>query len=96
MAQLIISASQLTQKKDELTALKNSFQKLVTRLESDANKLDSMWEGDAKNKFKTAMFVDITKLKFFIEVLIEFISILGTIIELYKQIEKKNAAIASS
>lgn len=96
MAQFIVSASQLEQKKNDLIQKRNKFLSVISELERDANSLYTMWEGDAKENFKKSLTKDISTLRSFIEELNEFISTLNEIITTYRNTERNNAALASS
>ena len=96
MSQIIVSANELTNKKEALSALKKTFKTQIEQLESEARKLDTMWDGEAKQKYKLAMTIDIDKLKLFLKVIEEFIEVLATIISMYRLMEMKNANLASS
>ena len=95
MSQLIVSAQEITNKKNTLATLKNTLETQVSQMETLNRSLDGMWEGPAKEKYAAALNIDIAKIKLFIKVIGEFISILYQIIVLYKTMEKKNIATAT-
>lgn len=96
MSQIIVSASELTRKKEALSALEKTLKTQIGQFESEGKKLDSMWDGPAKKKYAAALTLDVAKLKLFLKVVEEFISVLSTIISLYKLMEKRNITTASS
>ncbi len=96
MSQIIVSASELSRKKEALSSLKKTLASQISQFESEGKKLDSMWDGPAKAKYSLALTLDINKLKMFLKIVEEFISVLATIISLYKLMEKKNLSVASS
>lgn len=96
MAQFIVSANQLEQKKNELEGKKRNYESLINQLESEARSLYTMWDGDAKESFKTSLTEDIKTLKAFIIELDDFIKTLSDIIQTYRTTEQKNAALAAS
>ncbi len=96
MSQIIVSANELTRKKETLSALKKTLVSQVTQFEAEGRKLNSMWDGPAKKKYTAALTLDVAKIKLFIKVIEEFITVLSTIISMYKLMEKKNLTTAAS
>ena len=96
MSQIIVSSKELDRKKDSLVAIRSTLNTQIGQFESTGKKLDSMWDGPAKKKYALALSMDITKLKLLLKIIDEFISVLTKIIALYKLMEKKNVATASS
>ncbi len=96
MAQLIVSSQELRQKKDTLAQLAGSLNKQISSLEQMGKSLNSMWDGDAKENFVRNLNVDLSKLKLFVKLVLEFVAILEKIIELYKIMEAKNVSTAAN
>lgn len=96
MSQFIVSAKELSHKKEALSALKKTLSTQISQFESEGKKLDSMWDGPARKKYAAAMDIDVDKLKLFLKIVGEFISVLSTIISLYNKMESKNVSVASS
>lgn len=96
MAQMVVSAREIANKKDSLMLLKGSLEKQITQLETLGNNLNSMWEGAAKESYVKGFKIDLAKMKLFLKALEEFINILTKIIQIYNMMEQKNIATASS
>lgn len=96
MSQIIVSANELTKKKEALAALKKTLGTQISQFEAEGKKLDSMWEGAAKKKYSMALTIDVSKLKMIMKLVEDFIKVLSTIIALYNLMEKKNLSVASS
>ncbi len=95
MSQIIVSAKELINKKEQLIRLKDRYESLIKKLEARSKSLDKMWDGEAKKQYQISMSLDIAKLVAFVQLLIEIINILSTIITTYQNMEQKNIAIAS-
>lgn len=95
MSEIIVSANELTKKKEELSTLKKTFEGQIKKLEAESKSLNSMWDGEAKKAYQNSMNIDIGKLMAFLKVLIEIIGILEAIIALYRKMEQKNSALAA-
>ena len=96
MSQIIVSSEELSRKKESLVALRGTLNTQIGQFESTGKRLDSMWDGPARKKYAMALSIDIAKLKLLLKIIDEFISILSKIISLYKLMEKRNVATASS
>lgn len=95
MSQFTISAQELSEKKETLSALKTTLETQVAQLESIGKSLNTMWEGPARESYARSLSIDLAKVKVFLKILGEFINILTKIISLYKIMEKKNVATAA-
>lgn len=96
MAQMVISAQEITNKKDSLVLLNRSLGNQISQLETLGNNLNTMWEGAAKESYMKCFRVDLAKMKTFFKAIEEFINILTKIIQIYNMMEQKNMATASS
>ena len=96
MAQMVISVAELTNKKATLEDLAATFKSRLDEFKETGDRLHSMWEGDAKDDFMKNFDLDFQKMAQLFKLLIEFISVLQKIINLYKMMEMKNAQIANS
>ena len=96
MAQMVISVAELTNKKGVLEELAATFKAKLDDFKETGDRLHSMWEGDAKDGFMKNFDLDFQKMTQLFKLLIDFISVLQKIINLYKMMEMKNTQIANS
>ena len=95
MAQMVISVAELQNRKGMLEELAGSFQAKLDDFKETGDRLHSMWEGDAKDNFMKLFDLDFHKMAKLLKQILEFISVLQKIIQLYKQMEMKNMQIAN-
>lgn len=96
MAEFQVTSSTLKQKAEELKNLNNNFEKEVEALVAAQQKLNGMWEGDAKQAFDNAFNSDKGKMTQFKTGIDEYYSRLLTIISEYEQAEARNVNTANS
>ena len=94
MAQMIISSSELKKKKEALERLKKVLSGQIQQLEEKAGKLNSMWEGDAKETFVKSFKADTDNLRKVLNVIADFLIVLEKIISIYMMMEAKNIQTA--
>ena len=94
MAQMIISSSELKKKKEALEGLKKVLSGQIQQLEEKAGKLNSMWEGDAKETFVKSFKADTDNLRKALNVIADFLIVLEKIISIYMMMEAKNIQTA--
>lgn len=95
MAQMVISVAELQNKKGILEELAGSFQSKLDEFKETGDRLHSMWEGDARDNFVKSFDLDFEKMTKLLKQILEFISVLQKIIQLYKMMEMKNMQIAN-
>lgn len=94
MGVIKLSASQLTAKKDELSALNANLKTQIRDLSAQIKSLDAEWEGNAADAFQAAASKDIMRMENVASVVDTYTKSLDVIISEYKKAEAMNVSIA--
>lgn len=94
MAEIKVSAQQLNSTATELRSMNAQFSSEIDALNNCQQQLNSMWEGDAKNKFNTAYNQDREKMNQFKQTIDKFITALEQIAQKYQNAEQQATGIA--
>ena len=96
MAQFYVDASSLRTKVSELQQLNNSFKSEMDNLQETEQILAGMWEGSAKDAFRTAFNSDIVQMSNFYNAINTFADRLQEIVVQYERAESTNTQLAST
>lgn len=96
MGVIRVDVTQLNSKADELEALNTQFKKSVDDLETSANSLKSMWEGEANNAFNTAFNSDKVQMNNFYNAIGMYVTNLRKVASKYQQAEATNVEIGNN
>lgn len=91
-----VDATQVKQKASELRDKNEKLKTLFGNLQDDHDKLNSMWEGEAKNEFDNAFNKDKEKMDKFIQGIEEYCRNLEDIAKAYETAEKTNTSTAKT
>lgn len=96
MAQIQVTASQLSDSKTQLNSLNSQLKSTIDDTDAIVRQLKNDWEGDASDAFQASYTSNSQKLVRATEGIQSFISALENIISQYKQTEAANVNIANS
>lgn len=96
MAEILVTAAQLTAKAGELRQLNSSFETQVGQLVSSEQNVCSMWEGDAKTAFDNAFQHDKSMMDEFKKAIDQYATALETIAKEYEKAETQNTTTATN
>ena len=96
MAFIYLEASSLSEKANELEALNEHLLIIIENLNDYEANLSSMWEGEAKEAFRTAYQRDAIQMKNFYNAIFLYVAQLRVIIERYRQREMLNTQTAAT
>ena len=96
MTTLYLDTATLSAKADELEELDNLFLEEIQKLDDTEQALASMWEGPAKDSFRTAYHKDSTQMRNFYSAIRVYVMQLRLIIATYKRIECINSQIGEN
>ncbi|MCD7746714.1 MAG: WXG100 family type VII secretion target [Lachnospiraceae bacterium] len=96
MAEFMVTASQLREKKETLTQLNQSLQTQITMLVQAESTVTSMWEGEAKTAFHNAFTQDKAQMDNFKSAIDQYVTALETIIQAYETAETTNVNTATT
>ena len=96
MAEILVTASELKSKADELRSLNSNFKNQVSNLEGKEQELISMWEGETKNEFHKQFNLDKTQFDNFYQLIEKYCEALITIAAKYEQAEATNLSLAAT
>ena len=96
MAQMYVDSASLRAKAAELEELNNQFKSEIGGLQDNEQALAGMWEGTAKENFRTAFNNDVVQMNNFYNAIGMYISKLEEIAAKYEQAEQQNAELAST
>lgn len=94
MAIIYLESSSLNEKANELEALNDRLLSIIENLNDYEENLSSMWEGDAKEAFRTAYRSDAIQMKNFYNAVFLYVVQLRLIIQRYRQCEMINTQTA--
>lgn len=94
MAFIYLEASSLSEKANELEALNEHLLIIIENLNDYEANLSSMWEGEAKEAFRSAYQRDAVQMKNFYNAIFLYVAQLRVIIERYRQREMLNTQTA--
>lgn len=92
----MLTASQLTAKKEELSSLNSNLKSQIKDLQSQIRALDSEWEGEAADAYKSRTQKDISRMEILASVIDSYVKALDAIIAEYKRAESMNVSIAKN
>lgn len=96
MAQIQVTASQLSESQAQLKSLNTQLKAAIDDTDSIVKQLKNDWEGDAAEAFQESYNSNSQRLNQAVEGIQTFISALDKIVEQYKQTEANNVRIANS
>lgn len=96
MSRFTVAAAELTSAVSVLAEDNNQFRSRVSDLMNCAQELASMWQGEANNRFNTALNTDQERWIEFAALIDQYNEALQQIIQIYKNAEEGNTATASS
>ena len=94
MAEIMVTASELRRKAEELRGINGQFKNSVSSLESTEGSLNGMWEGEAHDLFHKAFMEDKGQMIAFATLIEEYCNALEQIAQEYEEKERINAEIA--
>lgn len=95
MGQIVVGATELKNKIEELRALNGQFKSATGELENTEGTLNGMWEGSAKDAFHSAFMSDKQQMDNFYSMIELYAQKLEVILAKYVQGEQKNIEIAN-
>lgn len=96
MAAIQVTSQQLRDKAAELRNQNNTVRNQIENLRSQENSLSGMWEGEARDSFRSAFSTDIAKMTEFCAAIDQYAGALETIAAKYDEAETKNVALANA
>ena len=96
MAAFQVTASELKTKAGNLRDMNAQFKTQVSNLETQEQSLASMWEGEAKNAFRTAFNNDRAQMDNFYNLIEQYCVALESIAAKYELAEAQNVSTASA
>lgn len=96
MAEILVTASELTSKAGTLRTYNQNFKKNISDLEQQESKLISMWDGEAKNAFHKAFTNDKQQWDNFYNLIEQYCLKLEEIAKRYQKAEAENTNTAST
>lgn len=94
MAEIKVNAQQLTSTANELRSMNAQFSSEIEALNNCQQQLNSMWVGEAKDKFNAAYNQDREKMNQFKQAIDKFITALEDIAQKYRKAEQQATTIA--
>lgn len=96
MSRFTVAASELTNAVSVLAEDNNQFRSRVSDLMNCAQELASMWQGEANNRFNTALNTDQERWHEFAALIDQYNEALQQIIQVYNNAEESNVSTAST
>ncbi|MBE5932625.1 MAG: hypothetical protein E7263_04265 [Lachnospiraceae bacterium] len=96
MGVIMLTASQLEAKKEELSSLNSTLKTQIKELQMQIKSLDAEWEGNAADAYKARSQKDIGRMENLCSVIDSYVKALDTIIAEYKKAESMNVATAKN
>ena len=96
MAEIMVTASEVHNRAEQLKNLNSQFQTKLDSLVSRESALVSKWEGDAREAFHNAFNTDKAKMDAFHQTITEYATALDQIASNYEKTEAITTQIASS
>ncbi|MCD7716109.1 MAG: WXG100 family type VII secretion target [Lachnospiraceae bacterium] len=96
MAEIMVTAAQLREKKETLQQLNQSLQTQINVLVQAESNVSSMWEGEAKTAFHNAFTQDKAQMDNFKSAIDQYVTALETIITAYETAESTNVNTATT
>ena len=96
MALIQVTSQQLRDKAAELRNQNNTVRNHIESLRSQEGSLSGMWEGEARESFRSAFQTDIAKRTEFCSAIEQYAAALETIAAKYDEAEAKNTSTAAS
>ncbi|MCD7773190.1 MAG: WXG100 family type VII secretion target [Ruminococcus sp.] len=95
-ANFSVTATNLSSGAHELSRLNRSFRSMVENLSATEASLNSMWEGEARDAFRTVFQEDKVQLDNFAALIEKYAQTLAQIADNYRTAEKANTAVAAT
>lgn len=96
MSRFSVTAAELTNAVSTLAEDNNQFRSRVSELMNCAQELASMWQGEANNRFNTALNSDQERWNEFAALIDQYNEALQQIIQIYNNAEEGNVSTAST
>lgn len=96
MSKFLITAAELANVISALLENNNQFRSRVNDLMNCASELASMWQGEANNKFNTALNSDSERWSEFAALIDQYCEALQAIVQIYSNAEEANISTASN
>lgn len=96
MSRFSVTAAELTNAVSTLAEDNNQFRSRVNELMNCAQELASMWQGEANNRFNTALNTDQERWAEFAALIDQYNEALQQIIQIYNNAEETNTSTAST
>jgi WXG100 family type VII secretion target len=96
MAEFSVTIDQLKNVKDQLQEFNNTFNNQKKELAETGASLNTMWEGEAKDKFTEEFNRDQIQMGNFYNAIANYVTVLGNIIAQYEKAEMSNLDIATT
>lgn len=96
MSRFTVAASELTNAVSVLAEDNNQFRSRVSDLMNCAQELASMWQGEANNRFNTALNTDQERWHEFAALIDQYNEALQQIVQVYNNAEESNVSTAST
>lgn len=96
MSRFSVTAAELTNAVSSLAENNNQFRTRVSELMNCAQELASMWQGEANNRFNTALNSDQERWNEFAALIDQYNEALQQIIQIYNNAEEQNVSTATT
>lgn len=96
MALIRVSSGELRSKANQLESMNSQFKSAVSQLSSQEQNLAGMWEGEAKNAFRTAFNNDRAQFDNFANGIVKYVQALLNAAQEYEKAESTNVTIAKT
>lgn len=96
MSKFSVTASELNSAISTLNEDNNQFRARVNDLMTCANELATMWQGEANDKFNTALMNDREKWDEFASLIDQYVEALQFIVQTYSTAEENNTSTATT
>ncbi len=93
--EIVVSAAQLKSQAEALEELNERFQSMVSDLQAEEVELSGMWEGEARDAFRTSFSRDKDNMYRFYNAVKKYIQVLRDAAVKYENTESSNTDIAN-
>ena len=93
--EIVVSAAQLRNQAAALEELNERFQSMVSDLQAEEVELSTMWEGEAKDAFRTAFSRDRDNMYRFFNAVKKYVQVLRDSAAKYENTELNNCDVAN-
>lgn len=94
--EILVTATQLKTQAESLMDLNERFQALVADLQAEEVDLAGMWDGEAKDAFRTAFSRDKDNMYRFYNAVSKYVQVLEQVAVKYAQAEQANTEVAQN